>query len=404
MNGSGNPGAREVAIVGGGIGGLTLALCLRAAGQRPRVFERAPALMEAGAGIQLSPNALRVMQALGLETALRRHAFEPEALELRDGVTGHRVFSIPTRQPRWGAPYLHLHRADLVRVLERALNDQTPGVLRTDAQVTALRETDDGVVLDVGGEAVAADVVIGADGIHSTVRHELFGQTNAQFTGQLAWRATVPIERLGKHAPPPTACVWAGDGRHAVTYRVRGGREANFVGVVERNDWQGESWTEPGTREQVLADFAGWRPEVTALIDNADRHFRWALHDRPPLPQWHRGPVGLLGDACHPVLPFLAQGAAMAIEDAWVLATLLAQELPADVALAAYASARRERVQRVYEGARSNARLFHLGRSPLRAGTRAAMRIGNGLLPSVARGRLDWLYGEDVTARFPMRA
>ena len=402
MNGSGNPRPREVAIVGGGIGGLTLALCLRATGQRPRVFERAPALMEAGAGIQLSPNACRVMQALGLEPALRRLAFAPEALELRDGVSGRRVFSIPTRQPAWGAPYLHLHRADLVRVLERALTDGTPSVLRTGADVTSLRETDGGVALDVGGEAIEADVVIGADGIHSTVRHALFGDAHAQFTGQLAWRATVPVERLGRHAPPPTACVWAGGGRHAVTYRVRSGREANFVGVVERNDWQGESWTEPGTREQALADFKGWRPEITTLIDAADRHDRWALHDRPPLPQWHRGPIGLLGDACHPVLPFLAQGAAMAIEDAWVLAALLSQDLPTDVALAAYASARRERVRRVYEGARSNATLFHLGRSPRRAGTRLALRIGNGLLPGVARGRLDWLYGEDVTARFPL--
>ena len=176
------------------------------------------------------------------------------------------------------------------------------------------------------------------------------------------------------------------------------------MGVVERDDWQGESWTEPGTCEQVLADFAGWRPEITTLIESADQHYRWALHDRPPLPQWHRGRIGLLGDACHPVLPFLAQGAAMAIEDGWVLAAMLAQNVPADVALAAYARARRERARRVYEGARANARLFHLSPTPLRAGTRAMLALGGRVLPGVARGRLDWLYGEDVTARFPLRA
>ena len=163
-----------------------------------------------------------------------------------------------------------------------------------------------------------------------------------------------------------------------------------------------EAYGEDGTREQALADFDGWRPEVTALIEAADRHYRWALHDRPPLPQWHRGRIGLLGDACHPVLPFLAQGAAMAIEDGWVLSAMLAQHVPADVALASYARARRARVTRVYEGARANAALFHLPRTPWRGGTRLALKLGGLALPGVARSRLDWLYGEDVTRRFPI--
>ncbi|MEO0347588.1 MAG: FAD-dependent monooxygenase [Pseudomonadota bacterium] len=396
--------SREVAIVGGGIGGLTLALSLHAAGLKPCVFERAPRLIEAGAGIQLSPNAMRVIRALGLEDALMPFAFAPEALEMCDGVSGRNVFSIGAQQGRWGAPYLHLHRTDLVAVLEQALEARVPGALTTDAEVTAIKDDGERVTLSLGDQVHVADLAVGADGIHSTVRRGLFGNAGAQFTGQLAWRATVPIEKLGANLPPPTACVWTGGGRHAVTYRVRGGQVANFVGVVEREDWQGESWTEAGTREDVLADFDGWRPEITAIIEAADRHYRWALHDRPPLPQWHRGRVGLLGDACHPVLPFLAQGAAMAIEDGWVLAAMLAQDLPVDAALAAYARARRQRVQRVYEGARHNAELFHLAQTPRRAGTRAILKLGGRLLPGVARSRLDWLYGDDVTAHFPLRA
>ncbi|MEM7452494.1 MAG: FAD-dependent monooxygenase, partial [Pseudomonadota bacterium] len=273
---------REVAIVGGGIGGLTLALSLHAAGLKPRVFERAPRLIEAGAGIQLSPNAMRVMRALGLEHALIPFAFAPEALEMCDGVSGRHVFSIRAQQRRWGAPYLHLHRADLVAVLEQTLEARVPGALTTDAGVTAIEDDGEQVTLSFADGTHVADLAVGADGIHSTVRRGLFGSAGAQFTGQLAWRATVPTEKLGANLPPPTACVWTGSGRHAVTYRVRGGQVANFVGVVEREDWQGESWTEAGTREDVLADFDGWRPEITAIIEAADRHYRWALHDRPP--------------------------------------------------------------------------------------------------------------------------
>lgn len=387
---------RSAIICGGGIGGLTTALALHARGWRVRVIEQAEALREVGAGLQLSPNACKVIHALDLLPALQRQGFAPQALEMRLGHSGKQIFRIELQQhgeSRWGAPYLHVHRADLLKVLADALHTRSADALQLDARLDQIEHTENGVrAVLTDGSILNADLLVGADGLHSRVRECLFGPDQARFTGHVAWRAVVPIERL-KTAPPPTACVWTGPGRHAVTYRLRGGRLANFVGVVEHSHWREESWTQRGERSQAMADFQGWHPHITELIDAADSHYRWALFDRPPLPSWHDRHCALLGDACHPMLPFMAQGAAMAIEDAWALAHSLDQVASIPDALEHYQSWRHPRATRVQAASRANARIFHRP-----AAAYWPLWLLARLWPGFFHRRQDWLYRYDVTA------
>jgi len=241
--------------------------------------------------------------------------------------------------------------------------------------------------------------LIGADGIHSVVRESLLGPEHPRFTGNVAWRLVVPAERLPKHLVPPTACIWVGPGRHAVTYYLRRGELVNFVGVVERDERTIESWTQRGAKSNLAADFAGWAEPIAAIIAAATDCYRWALFDRAPLPKWSSGRVGLLGDACHPMLPFLAQGAAMAIEDAWVLSRELkasAQDVPA--ALASYETARKERTTRVQGNARARMGLYHKRGAAARMSTYGAMWLAGRLAPSLVHASQDWLYAHDVVA------
>jgi len=302
-----------------------------------------------------------------------------------------------TAVARWGAPYLHIHRADLIAVLADALRRAAPHAVRTDARVTGYAQdgtTAAAVLAD--GTTLDGDMLIGADGIHSVIRAQMLGPDRPRFTGNVAWRLCVPVERLGPHLPPPTACIWAGAGRHAVTYYLRSGSLVNFVGVVERDDWQRESWIETGSRADVAADFAGWHPTITKIIAEADTNHRWALFDRDPLPRWHDRRVALLGDACHPMLPTLAQGAAMAIEDAAALARRIdaTDDLPA--ALVAYQLARLPRTSRVQATARTNVRAYHLSGAPARALAYTPLWLASRLAPGLALSRLDWLYGHRV--------
>ncbi len=403
MNSRLQPGpALKTIVVGGGIGGLTAALCLHHFGHQPVVLERAVELEEVGAGLQVSPNGMQVFQALGLAEAIGAMAFRPEALEMRMGRSGRRVFSIPVADEairRWGAPYLHIHRADLVEALRARLAALVPGALRVGAEVTAYEQGPKRAQVRLSDDTVLdGDVVIGADGIHSIIRTRMLGPDAPEFTGNVAWRAVVPIERLGDLAPPPTACVWVGPARHAVTYRLRGGQLANLVGVVEHSGWSDEAWTAQGTREQALADFAGWHPVVTNLIERADTHFRWALFDRKPLPHWSDGRVALLGDACHPMLPFMAQGAVMAIEDAWVLAACVSaggDDIAA--ALQRYFDMRIARTTRIQAAAWGNMATFHQRTRLAQAATYGPMWLAGHLAPGIVHSRQDWIYGHDVT-------
>ena len=390
-------------IAGGGIGGLTAALAFRHFGWEVEVHERAPELGEVGAGIQISPNGMKVLRALGLADCVAENAFEPEALEMRMGRSGRRIFRVPVGDAavaRWGAPYLHVHRADLVEALATELEARAPGCVHLSSAVTGYEHSANGIVaLTNAGASPEGDVLIGADGIHSAVRTQMLGPEAPVFTGNVAWRAVVPIERLGDLAPPPAACIWPGPGRHAVTYRLRRGTLANLVGVVERDDWRGESWTEQGTREEALADFAGWHPIVINLIEKADAHFRWALFDRAPLTQWSDGRATLMGDAAHPTLPFMAQGAVMAIEDAFVLARACADS-PTDIpsVLERVYASRIKRTSGVQLGSRANAATFHKPTTAAQLATYGPMWLAGRIAPDIVRARQDWLYAEDVTA------
>jgi salicylate hydroxylase len=393
----------RVIIAGGGIGGLTTALCCLHFGHEAIVLEQADEFGEVGAGIQLPPNAMKVLSALGLQNQITAKAFCPEAIETRMGISGTTIFNIPLTAhsiDKWGAPYLHIHRADYIAVLVAALQVRAPEALRLNAQLARYDQTADRVTVTLAnGEHIHGDVLIGADGIHSKVREQLLGPEQPRFTGNVAWRTVVPIQKLGADAPPPTACAWMGKGRHAVTYQLRGGELANFVGVVERDDWTVESWTEQGSKAEAAKDFAGWHPMITRLIAESENMFRWALFDRQPLPKWTEGRVAILGDAAHPMLPFLAQGAAMATEDAWVLAsTLTKYKGLVPNALQAYQDKRLPRTSKVQAGSRANAKTFHKTHPLAQLATYGPMWLAGKVAPAVVRQRLNYLYTYDPTA------
>ena len=359
---------------------------------RPRghgAFEQAREFGEVGAGIQLSPNCTRVLHDLGLEGPLRATAFEPQAIQFRNWRTGRVIGQSALGQAavrRFGFPYYHMHRADLLQVLvDAALTNPNIG-LRCDAVVRCFDQDASQVRLTATTGDHDGDVLVGADGIHSTVRAGLWGNDRPRFTGCVAWRALVPADRLPQGLIRPMATLWWGPGAHFVHYYVRRGELINCVGVVEKAGWEVESWTVRGDHAEFGADFASWHDDIRRLIDNVDRDslFKWALHDREPMPRWGEGRVTLLGDACHPTLPFLAQGAAMAIEDAAVLAGCLACDQDATTALQRYEGLRRERTAHVRHGSRRNARVFHLG------GFRAWLR--NRVAGRVAGRTTDDLY------------
>lgn len=388
-------------IVGGGLGGLTAALALHRAGWQVEVLEQAEALTEVGAGIQLSPNGVKVLEALGVMPALEATAYQPETLSLRHGRSGREIFSIPIRQvaePRWGARYLQVHRVDILEALRVTLEARVPDAFHLNARVTGYSQTDVAATVHLAdGRVMSADLVVGADGIHSAIRAQMIGPDKPRYTGSFAWRAVVPMDRLGALVPPPSGCIWAGEGKHAVTTRVRGGQLANFVGVVEQPDWTDESWSTEGSKAGALRDFGDWHPVLRGLIENADTMFRWGLFDRAPLPRWSDGRVVLLGDAAHAMLPSMAQGAVQAFEDAWALARHLPDDRDIAGAAQAYFRARIARASRIQARSARNLRLFHRRGAAAQLGSFAPMWLAGRVAPAALLAPLDWIYGYDVT-------
>jgi salicylate hydroxylase len=386
----------DAAVIGAGIGGLTAALTLARAGLTVRVYEQAPALREVGAGIQLAPNATRILHRLGLAEALARVAVRPAGTEVKRWNDGRVLWSQPLGdmvEARFGAPYYHLYRPDLLAVLGEAL---PAGALRLGRRLTSLDERADGVSLGfASGESAHAHVVIGADGIHSTVREALFGPESPRFSGSTAYRGLVPAERLARLRLPRRGYSWLGPDRHFVHYYVAAGRLLNFVAVCPAGDWRLESWSARGRVEDALAEFAGFHPTVREIIGAVDETFRWALYDRPPLPAWSRGRVTLLGDAAHAMLPFLAQGACQAIEDAAVLAGRLAGADGDAVPdrLARYEALRKPRAARIQQGSYENATTYHLPDGPAQRERDARYAALAQEAPYAARG---WLFDYDA--------
>lgn len=382
-----------VLIAGGGIGGITAALCLARQGFTVEVLEQSSELTEVGAGIQLSPNCSRVLLDLGLEPALRDIVFLPEATEMRDWRSGRMLTTNPLGRnalDTYGAPYYHVHRADLMGVLAQAADLEGRIRLHPGEVVESFEQTEDTVAVSTHSGRHEGNVLIGADGIHSVVRSGLFGLESATFTGNVAWRGLVPAEKLPPGLVHPVAAAWWGPRKHFVHYYVRGGELVNCVCVVEKEGWEIESWTERGDHAELASDFAGWHETVETLIANMapDACFKWALFDRPPMAAWSRGRVTLLGDACHPTLPFMAQGAAMAIEDGAVLARCLARGTDVADSLKRYESLRLRRTARIQAGSRRNAKVFHM------SGVQAWLR--NRAVGKARASVMDWLFSYDA--------
>ena len=390
--------AKTVAVAGAGIGGLTAALALVQKGFDVLMFEKATSLGEVGAGLQMSPNAMHILQDLGVAESLQTLAFKPKHACIRHYQTGEYYLKqalAEDAEQRYGAPYLHIHRADLHRELTLACEQQ--GVkIHLGTSVLGFKDSALGVDLMLeSGALIHADVVIGADGIHSKIREQLLGKERPTFMKQIAWRGLVPVDQVKHLNIQPDASVWVGPDKHVVTYFVKGGTLVNFVAVEEKEEWHAESWTEKGNTADLIRRFSGWHPEVTGLLEKVDSSFLWALNSRPSLPTWRGENVVLLGDACHPMLPFMAQGAAMAIEDAYVLAKQLGEhDVP--TALLNYEAIRKPRATKIQQMSAANAGLYHMHGGLLGKVKLKAMQLATSVAPSIVQSKLDLVYRHDV--------
>lgn len=351
----------RVAIIGGGIGGLTAAHALSRRGIEVAIYEAAPELREIGAGVALGPNAMKVLRALGLEDDVRAIAGRSEWLVTRNGKTS-RVISKTSRGQQtvsYGCASATVHRADLLEVLARSL----PGDMVTlGARCTGVEPDGDvAVARFADGREVEADVIIGADGIHSAVRASLFGSGKPRFTGKICYRSVVPVDAVRGRPPANDNAQWLGPHGTIVLYPVRRNELINVVCHYDDEDYRHESWVSECERDEVLERYAGWHESLLRIFSAGDVWYKWALYDRDPIPRWTRGRVTVLGDAAHPMLPYLGQGACQSIEDGCVLAAALAEE-PDDpvAALARYERARRPRASQVVLTSRQRGTSNHL--------------------------------------------
>ena len=391
---------QRVAVIGAGIGGLAAAMALAERGARVEVFEQAPALTEVGAGLQVGPNGVAVLEALGVRDGAERLATTPRCIELRDHRGDRRVARLPLGHDavtRYGRPYWQFHRADLLSVLVAGAAEA--GVeLHLGREVARVSTAGDGVVVEMDdGGSVEASIAIGADGVRSRIRSAHFDAAPPRFTGHVAWRGLVDASLMPEGLFPDGACVTMGPRRHLVSYPLRGGRLINFVAVEERADWTDEGWTAPDDPENLRRAFAGFGHAAETLLSRVESTFLWGLFDHAPLDAWSKGRIGLLGDACHPMLPFLAQGATMALEDAWILAAELDVAESPERGLMAYEARRRPRATRVQRAAARNGRVYHLD-GPARIAAQLALRTASAVAPLSLLGRFDWLYGVDVVS------
>lgn len=314
----------DVAIIGAGMGGLTAAATLALVGIRATVYEQAPQFTRIGSGIQMSPNAMKVLRAIGLEERTREIAFRPEHQLSRDWDTGHVNLDYPfgdTVENRYGAPYLLMHRGDLHALLASIV---PPGQIKRGKQLVGLEQDSNGVDLSFAdGTNVHADAVIASDGVHSLVRTILFGPEKPTYSGRVAYRTTFPAALLGREIDDCTK--WWGVDRHIVIYyTTRAKDEVYFVTSVPEPAWTEESWSLKADVKDLRAAFVGFHPTVTQVLDACPAVNKWAIFERDPMPAWTKGNVVLIGDACHPMTPYMAQGAATSMEDAAVLSRCLA--------------------------------------------------------------------------------
>lgn len=383
---------QNVTILGAGIGGLTAAVALAQRGANVTVLEQAPEITEVGAGLQISPNGVRVLDALGLGDAARARAVRGTGVWLRDGVSGHEVIDFNFEKVAPGASFLLFHRADLIDLLAEAARDAGVAILcgtrveRVTPSLTTAR------VKVTGEPAQEMAFLIGADGLRSVVHSAMNGARAPFFTGQVAWRATVPA--TGRE--PAEATVFMGPGRHLVTYPLRNGTMVNLVAVEERSAWADEGWNHHDDPDNLRAAFSGFCDDAQALLERVETAHLWGLFRHPVALNWHYGHCALLGDAAHPTLPFMAQGAVMAIEDAWVLAACLDRD-GLDAGPQRYQSLRRDRCEKIVAAAGKNARNYHYANPLARRVGHGALRLAGRLAPQQVFNRFRWIYDADVT-------
>ena len=392
---------RTIIVAGAGIGGLTAALALAAKGFRVVVLEKAERLEEAGAGLQLSPNASRILVELGLQPRLASRAVMPDAINIMSAREGGEIARLPLGEAasfRAGAPYWVVHRADLQAALQAHVNDNPDIELRLGCQFDDVTSHAKGLtVVQRSGDARRQELavaLIGADGIWSSVRNHLFPDVQPQFSGLIAWRGTLDATALPREYTAPRVQLWMGPNAHLVAYPISGARQINVVAIVP-GTWNRPGWSAPGGTNEIKDAFASprWPPTARMLIGAVDEWRRWALFTVPDIGDWSEGAIALVGDAAHAMLPFAAQGAGMAIEDAAVLAKALSDSAGENIAgipaaLKRYGRLRRARVLQVQRAARRSGRIYHLT-GPLALARDLTIKA---MGPKRVLARQDWIY------------
>ncbi len=391
-------GKQHVLVAGAGIGGLAAALALLQNGHDVDVYEQAPQLLEFGAGVQLAANGTRVLIHLGLEDALKPWVCEAAGKEVRIWNTGQtfKLFDLGEDSvKRFGAPYWFVHRGDLHTALKDAVLALKKDAIHTSARCTGYEDKGSGVVLKLAdGRTAEGDILIAADGVHSALRQQMHDPSESEFLGIIAWRGLIERSRLPSDLQRMVGTNWVGPGGHVITYPIHGGEWLNFVGFGERDDWRLEGWNEKGSKEECAGDFVDWNPSVHEMISLLDQPYKWALVSRSPLQTWSKGRATLLGDACHPTVPFLAQGAIMALEDAVVLTRCLEKYPDVEQALLKYQEARVDRTTKIVNGSTETGRRFH--NRTLADPDQAVAFMQREWAPDKVRTRYDWLFEYDA--------
>ena len=388
----------QILIGGGGIGGLSAAIALLQRGFDVEVFEQASELREFGAGIQISPNGNRALDSLGVFKTLHRLSCPSDAKEIRLWNTGKTwpLFDLGDAAVRkYGYPYMTVFRPDLLRVLADEVKRLKPDAVHINARCESVEQTGDAVRLRLAdGRTFTGDALVGADGVHSKIRPALFGQDPTLFTGMVAWRTLIPMDKLPEKFRRSVAVNWVGPGGHVVHYPIHGGTLMNWVGTLEGNQWEGPPWSASVDIAQCRAAFSGWHEDIHAILAQASSVTKWALCGRPFLDNWVQGRATLLGDACHPTLPFLAQGAVHTIEDSVVLARCLEAHADLRTALQRYDATRRPRTYAMVRGAAENTQRFH--NPALSSVDTAEEFISREWQSDAISKRYDWLFTYNV--------
>jgi len=387
----------RITIIGGGIGGLAAARALLMQGVEATVYEQASRISEFGAGVVMTPNAMKALRGLGVEDAVQAVAFTPSAHVARSWRSGRAIDTAPLDGYRvhFGADLCTVHRGDLQEVLRQAVGDEH---IRLGARcVFVSSDAADARARFEDGREIEADAIVGADGIHSVVRTELFGAENPRFTGNICWRGLVETRRLPAGLAPPEFTLWLGPNGHVVHYYVRRGELLNWVAITEADAWTEESWSREGDMAEVKHTYARWNERLLALFDASERCYKWALYDREPLAQWGKDRVTLLGDSAHAMLPYLAQGAAQSIEDGCVLASQI-KRTPEELAsaLRRYERLRIPRTRRIQLGARARGKHNHLPSAWARFWRDTRLALRRLVAPKATMHQAEWIYSYDV--------